>query len=236
MQHPGRDSLPGSRRGPAATEKFDAIDRVRGGRPACPPTRCATICRSAWWRLMAGPRTATARSRSAVSRVRFIRGALALGFTLRDAGELVEMGQRANCRVPRARTLLDQRLAEQGRQLDAALRLHLGACSGRWPTGSGVPMACPTATPCVASSRGSRRSRLRPRDATASLARRRSEDELPPGQTHELWNSEPSSDPAAGHIALARAWTAKRVRHSPGRRTASSTGTDWTGSPGTGRR
>lgn len=68
-----------------------------------------------------GYRTFSARS---VARVRFIRGALALGFTLRDAGELVEMGQRGELPCPRARTLLDQRLAQQGRQLDEALRLH----------------------------------------------------------------------------------------------------------------
>jgi DNA-binding transcriptional MerR regulator len=68
-----------------------------------------------------GYRTFSERS---VARVRFIRGALALGFTLRDAGELVEMGQRGELPCPRARSLLDQRLAEQGRQLDEALRLH----------------------------------------------------------------------------------------------------------------
>jgi DNA-binding transcriptional MerR regulator len=68
-----------------------------------------------------GYRTFSDRS---VVRVRFIRGALALGFTLRDAGELVEMGQRGELPCPRARTLLDQRLAEQGRQLDQVLRLH----------------------------------------------------------------------------------------------------------------
>jgi DNA-binding transcriptional MerR regulator len=68
-----------------------------------------------------GYRTFSDRS---VVRVRFIRGALALGFTLRDAGELVEMGPRGELPCPRARTLLDQRLAEQGRQLDQVLRLH----------------------------------------------------------------------------------------------------------------
>lgn len=68
-----------------------------------------------------GYRTFSERS---VARVRFVRGALALGFSLRDAGELVEMGQRGELPCPRARTLLDQRLAEQGRQLDEALRLH----------------------------------------------------------------------------------------------------------------
>jgi DNA-binding transcriptional MerR regulator len=68
-----------------------------------------------------GYRTFSQRS---VARLHFIRSALALGFTLRDAGELVEMGQRGELPCPRARALLDQRLAAQGRQLDDALRLH----------------------------------------------------------------------------------------------------------------
>lgn len=68
-----------------------------------------------------GYRTFSERS---VARIRFIRGALALGFTLKDAGELVEMGQRGELPCPRARALLDQRLSEQGRQLDDLLRLH----------------------------------------------------------------------------------------------------------------
>lgn len=70
-----------------------------------------------------GYRTFSERS---VARVRFIRGALALGFTLKDAGELIEMGQRGELPCSRARTLLDQRLAEQGRQLDDIVRLHRG--------------------------------------------------------------------------------------------------------------
>lgn len=72
-------------------------------------------------RTASGYRTFSERS---VARVRFIRGALALGFTLKDAAELVEVGQRGELPCPRARSLLDQRLAEQGRQLDEALRLH----------------------------------------------------------------------------------------------------------------
>lgn len=68
-----------------------------------------------------GYRTFSERS---VARIRFIRGALALGFTLKDAGELVDMGQRGELPCPRARALLDQRLAEQGRQLDELLSLH----------------------------------------------------------------------------------------------------------------
>lgn len=68
-----------------------------------------------------GYRTFSARS---VARVRFVRGALALGFTLKDAGELVAMSRRGISPCPRARSLLDARLEEQGRQLDAAVRLH----------------------------------------------------------------------------------------------------------------
>lgn len=68
-----------------------------------------------------GYRTFSQRS---VARVRFIRSALALGFTLKDAGELVEMGRRGELPCPRARMLLDQRLVEHGRQLEEALRLH----------------------------------------------------------------------------------------------------------------
>jgi DNA-binding transcriptional MerR regulator len=63
-------------------------------------------------------------SELSVARVRFIRSALALGLTLKDAAELVEMGQRGDLPCPRARALLDQRLAEQGRRLDEALELH----------------------------------------------------------------------------------------------------------------
>ncbi len=72
-------------------------------------------------RTASGYRTFSARS---VARVRFVRGALALGFKLKDAAELVEMAQRGELPCPRARLLLDQRIAEQGRQLDDALRLH----------------------------------------------------------------------------------------------------------------
>ncbi|MBX9792911.1 MAG: MerR family DNA-binding protein [Burkholderiaceae bacterium] len=72
-------------------------------------------------RTASGYRTFSERS---VARVRFVRGALALGFTLKDAAELVEMSRRGKSPCPRARSLLDARLEEQGRQLDAATRLH----------------------------------------------------------------------------------------------------------------
>lgn len=72
-------------------------------------------------RTASGYRTFSERS---VARVRFVRGALALGFTLKDAGELVAMSRRGTSPCPRARSLLDARLEEQGRQLDAAVRLH----------------------------------------------------------------------------------------------------------------
>lgn len=63
-------------------------------------------------------------SERSVARVRFVRGALALGFTHKDAAELVEMSRHGTSPCPRARALLDARLEEQGRQLDAAVRLH----------------------------------------------------------------------------------------------------------------
>lgn len=63
-------------------------------------------------------------SQGSVARVRFIRGALALGFSLKDAAELVEMAQRGELPCPRARTLLDQRLAQRARQLEEALFLQ----------------------------------------------------------------------------------------------------------------
>lgn len=68
-----------------------------------------------------GYRTFSGRS---VARVRFIRSALALGFTLGDAAELVEMGQRGELPCPRARELLDQRLVEHAVRLREATRLH----------------------------------------------------------------------------------------------------------------
>lgn len=67
-----------------------------------------------------GYRTFSERS---VARVRFIRSALALGLTLKDAAELVEMSRRGKSPCPRARALLDERLEEQGRQLDEIVHL-----------------------------------------------------------------------------------------------------------------
>lgn len=67
-----------------------------------------------------GYRTFSDRS---VARVRFIRGALALGLTLKDAAELVEMSRRGRSPCPRARALLDERLEEQGRRLDEVVYL-----------------------------------------------------------------------------------------------------------------
>lgn len=59
-----------------------------------------------------------------VTRVRFIRNALALGFTLKDAAEFVEMSQRGASPCPRARALLSERLDEQARRLKEATDLH----------------------------------------------------------------------------------------------------------------
>ncbi len=64
-------------------------------------------------------------SERSVARVRFIRNALALGFTLKDAAEFVEMSQRGTSPCPRARALLSERLDEQARRLKEATELHL---------------------------------------------------------------------------------------------------------------
>ena len=64
-------------------------------------------------------------SERSVARVRFIRNALALGFTLKDAEEFVEMSQRGTSPCPRARALLSERLDEQARRLKEATELHL---------------------------------------------------------------------------------------------------------------
>ena len=68
-----------------------------------------------------GYRTFSERS---VARVRFVRDALSLGFTLRDVSELIEMSSRGELPCPRARQLLDEHLGEQGLRLQAANRLH----------------------------------------------------------------------------------------------------------------
>lgn len=59
-----------------------------------------------------------------VARVRFIRSALALGFSLEDVHELVGLSERGELPCPRARALLAERIGQQRAHLDAAPELY----------------------------------------------------------------------------------------------------------------
>ena len=61
----------------------------------------------------------------AVVRVRFIRSAVGLGFTLADVAELLHMSARGRLPCPRARQLLGERIARQREYLDAMAALYL---------------------------------------------------------------------------------------------------------------
>lgn len=63
-------------------------------------------------------------SPAAVARVGFIRSALALGFSLRDEAELVDMSERGQLPCPRARSLLEEHIERQREHLDATERLY----------------------------------------------------------------------------------------------------------------
>lgn len=63
-------------------------------------------------------------SEASVQRVRFIRSALALGFSLSDVAELVAMSEKGKLPCPRARELLAQHIEKQQEHLDATERLY----------------------------------------------------------------------------------------------------------------
>ena len=72
-------------------------------------------------RTAGGYRTFSQRS---VARLRFVRSALALGFSLRDVAELVAMSERGVLPCPRARDLLATRFERQREELEAAQALY----------------------------------------------------------------------------------------------------------------
>jgi DNA-binding transcriptional MerR regulator len=72
-------------------------------------------------RTAAGYRTFSA---SAVARTRFIRSALALGFSLKDVAELIAMSDKGELPCPRARALLEEHIEKRREQLDATQRLY----------------------------------------------------------------------------------------------------------------
>ena len=63
-------------------------------------------------------------SPASVARVRFIRSAIGLGFTLKDVKELIAMSDRGDLPCPRARILLRDHLTEHRLQLDDMVALY----------------------------------------------------------------------------------------------------------------
>lgn len=63
-------------------------------------------------------------SAPAVPRIRFIRAALSLGFSLKEIAELIAMSERGKLPCPRARALLEDHLERERAQLDATERLY----------------------------------------------------------------------------------------------------------------
>ena len=59
-----------------------------------------------------------------VARVRFIRSAVGLGFTLADVAELLRMSAHGDLPCPRARQLLGERVTQQREHLDAMTALY----------------------------------------------------------------------------------------------------------------
>ena len=59
-----------------------------------------------------------------VARLRFIRSAGGLGFTLSDVAEMLHMSEQRKLPCPRARVLLVERIAQHRQQLDAMTALY----------------------------------------------------------------------------------------------------------------
>ncbi len=68
-----------------------------------------------------GYRTFSGRT---VNRVRFIRAAVGLGFTLDDVRELLRMSDKGDRPCPRAREMLAERVGEQHERLEAMAALY----------------------------------------------------------------------------------------------------------------
>jgi DNA-binding transcriptional MerR regulator len=63
-------------------------------------------------------------SSASVARVRFIRSALALGFSLKEVAELIGMSESGELPCPRARALLEAHIEREREHLDATQRLY----------------------------------------------------------------------------------------------------------------
>ena len=76
---------------------------------------------SAVGRTESGYRTFSAAS---VARLRFIRSAIGLGFTLKDIKELIAMSDQGDLPCPRARILMHEHIAANRLQLDDMVALY----------------------------------------------------------------------------------------------------------------
>ncbi len=63
-------------------------------------------------------------SKRTVARVRFIRAAVGLGFTLGDVRELLQMSDQGDLPCPQARRMLVERIDQQRERLDAIAALY----------------------------------------------------------------------------------------------------------------
>ena len=72
-------------------------------------------------RTESGYRSFTERT---VARLRFIRSAGGLGFTLNDIAEMLHMSEQGKLPCPRARVLLVERIAQRRQQLDSMTALY----------------------------------------------------------------------------------------------------------------
>ena len=63
-------------------------------------------------------------SERTVARLRFIRSAAGLGFTLGNIAELLQMSEQGHLPCPRARVLIVERIAQHRQQLDAMAALY----------------------------------------------------------------------------------------------------------------
>ncbi len=81
-------------------------------------------------------------SESDVHRVKFIRRAKWLGFTLADVRAILHDADRGESACPKARALIEQRLAEHGERIKALLALH-----GRMTEATEVWKTLPDETP-----------------------------------------------------------------------------------------
>ena len=73
---------------------------------------------------------------SDVARLRFIRRAKNLGYTLKEIGKIIEQSKRGESPCPLAREIIERRIADNRKKLDEMLELQtrIEAASAKWAT------------------------------------------------------------------------------------------------------